>query len=184
MKKLTGFSRCLLLLSLILLVCLTSVGCGTVRDFAQTYSSELGELGGAIADELLGAAATTTRETAQTDQSDAIDREGSYTARDDVALYLHTYGELPPNFITKAEAQKLGWESSQGNLWEVAPGKSIGGDKFGNYEGLLPKESGRQYYECDIDFEGGYRGAKRIIYSNDGLIYYTEDHYESFTQLY
>lgn len=69
-------------------------------------------------------------------------------------------------------------------MWDVADGKSIGGDKFGNREGLLPKKSGRQYYECDIDYNGGYRGAKRIIYSNDGLIYYTEDHYKTFEQLY
>ena len=71
----------------------------------------------------------------------------------------------------------------EGNLWDVADGMSIGGDKFGNREGLLPKESGRQYYECDIDYEGGYRNGKRIVYSNDGLIYYTEDHYESFEEI-
>ena len=74
--------------------------------------------------------------------------------------------------------------SKEGNLDEVAPGKSIGGDKFGNYEGMLPKEDGRQYYECDIDFDGTYRNEKRIIYSDDGLIFYTEDHYETFEQLY
>lgn len=61
---------------------------------------------------------------------------------------------------------------------------SIGGDRFGNREGLLPTAKGRKYYECDIDFDGTYRGAKRIVYSNDGLIYYTEDHYESFELLY
>ena len=66
----------------------------------------------------------------------------------------------------------------------MAPGKSIGGDYFGNYEGLLPEEDGRDYYECDIDYEGGYRNSKRIIFSDDGLIFYTEDHYESFEQLY
>ena len=61
---------------------------------------------------------------------------------------------------------------------------SIGGDYFGNYEGLLPEDDDRDYYECDIDYEGGYRNAKRIIFSDDGLIFYTEDHYESFEQLY
>ncbi|WP_276648398.1 ribonuclease domain-containing protein [Trichococcus flocculiformis] len=61
---------------------------------------------------------------------------------------------------------------------------SIGGDCFGNREGLLPKKSGRTYYEADIDYDGGYRGAERIVYSNDGLIFYTDDHYESFEQLY
>ena len=113
----------------------------------------------------------------------AIDENGSYDDRDNVALYIYTYGKLPPNYISKAEAQDLGWEG--GSVERYAPGKCIGGSKFGNYEGLLPKKSGRQYYECDIDILGGSsRGAKRIVYSNDGLIYYTDDHYESFTLLY
>lgn len=109
-----------------------------------------------------------------------VDENGWYSSKEEVALYLQTYGELPDNYITKKEAFELGWDSKAGNLWEVADGMSIGGDKFGNREGLLPKESGRQYYECDIDYEGGFRNSKRIVYSNDGLIYYTEDHYESF----
>lgn len=116
--------------------------------------------------------------------TDELDEHGSYTSKESVAAYIHTYGHLPENYITKNEAEKLGWNSKEGNLWEVAPGMSIGGSKFGNYEGLLPDRKGRKYYECDIDYEGGYRGAKRIIYSNDGLIFYTEDHYESFEQLY
>ena len=78
----------------------------------------------------------------------------------------------------------MGWDSKKGNLDEVAPGKSIGGNKFGNREGLLPEKKGRTYYECDIDYNGGYRGGKRIVYSSDGLIYYTEDHYNSFELLY
>ena len=78
----------------------------------------------------------------------------------------------------------MGWAASEGNLWQVAPGMSIGGDRFGNREGLLPEAPGRQYYECDIDFDGKYRNEKRIVFSNDGLIYYTEDHYESFQLLY
>jgi len=69
-------------------------------------------------------------------------------------------------------------------LDEVAPGMSIGGDTFGNREGLLPKADGRKYYECDVNYEGGYRNGERIVYSNDGLIFYTDDHYESFEQLY
>ena len=106
-----------------------------------------------------------------------------YSSKEEVALYIYTYGELPDNYITKDEAYDLGWDSSKGNLWEVADGMSIGGDKFGNREGILPKEKGRQYYECDIDYEGGYRNEKRIVYSNDGLIFYTEDHYESFEEI-
>ena len=113
----------------------------------------------------------------------AISENGAYSSKDEVAEYLHEFGHLPPNYLTK-EAQDLGWVASKGNLWEVAPGKSIGGDRFGNREGLLPEAPGRKYYECDIDFDGSYRNAKRIIYSNDGLIFYTEDHYESFQQLY
>lgn len=113
-----------------------------------------------------------------------IREEGSYTGKEEVSLYLQLYGHLPDNYITKKEAKSLGWDSSQGNLWDVAPGKSIGGDYFGNYEGLLPEVEGRDYFECDIDYEGGFRNEKRIIYSDDGLIYYTEDHYESFEQLY
>lgn len=113
-----------------------------------------------------------------------IDENGTYTCKEDVALYIHTYNHLPSNFITKNKAKELGWDSSKGNLGKVAPGMSIGGDKFGNREGLLPKKDGRQYYECDIDSDGSFRNAKRIIFSNDGLIYYTEDHYESFELLY
>ena len=94
-----------------------------------------------------------------------IDEDGWYYSTEDVALYLYTYGELPDNFITKKEAQSMGWDNKKGNLWEVADGMCIGGDHFGNYE-------------------GGYRGAERIIFSDDGDIYYTGDHYESFEQLY
>ena len=113
-----------------------------------------------------------------------LDENGYYSTKEDVALYLHTYGKLPPNYVTKKEAQKAGWDSKKGNLGQVLPGMTIGGDRFGNYEGLLPKSDSRQYYECDVDYWGGYRSSKRIIYSNDGLIYYTEDHYKSFEQLY
>lgn len=109
--------------------------------------------------------------------------DGSYTAKEDVALYIHLYGGLPCNFITKRDAQDLGW--SGGSLEPYAPGMCIGGSRFGNYEGLLPKAEGRVYTECDIDTLGAEsRGAKRIVFSNDGLIYYTEDHYASFELLY
>ncbi len=112
-----------------------------------------------------------------------IPEDGSYTSKEDVALYIHTYGHLPDNFITKKEARSLGWEG--GSLEPYAPGKCIGGDRFGNYEGLLPEKEGRTFTECDIDTLGKKsRGAKRIIFTNDGLIYYTDDHYESFELLY
>lgn len=121
--------------------------------------------------------------TGEEQSEEAIDENGSYTSKDDVALYIHTYGKLPSNFITKDEARALGWDG--GGLEPYAPGKCIGGDYFGNYEGLLPEKKGRKYTECDIDTRGkSSRGEKRIIFSNDGLIYYTDDHYESFTLLY
>lgn len=113
-----------------------------------------------------------------------IDEDGYYTSKEDVSLYIHIYNKLPKNYITKKEARDLGWEASKGNLWDVTDKKSIGGDKFGNREGKLPEKEGRQYYECDINYEGGHRGAERLVYSNDGLIYYTEDHYDSFELLY
>ena len=118
-----------------------------------------------------------------TNNQKAILKDGYYYSKEDVCTYLQIYNELPDNFITKDEAAKLGWVSTKLNLWEGAKGMCIGGDKFGNREGLLPKEKGRQYYECDIDYNGGNRGGKRIVYSNDGLIYYTEDHYESFEDI-
>ncbi|MBQ1705612.1 MAG: ribonuclease [Clostridia bacterium] len=116
-------------------------------------------------------------------QEPALDEDGSYTSKEDVALYIHLYGRLPDNFITKKEAEALGW--SGGSLEPYAPGKCIGGSYFGNYEGLLPKKKGRSYTECDIDTLGKKsRGSKRIVFSNDGLIYYTEDHYNTFELLY
>ena len=110
-----------------------------------------------------------------------IDENGSYTSKEDVALYIHTYGHLPSNFITKSEARELGWDG--GSVEDYAPGCSIGGDRFGNYEGILPE--GKKYTECDIDTLGrSSRGARRIVFSNDGCIYYADDHYETFELLY
>ena len=113
----------------------------------------------------------------------APDPDGSYTSAEDVSAYLIAYGRLPENFITKKKARDLGWEG--GSLEPYAPGMCIGGDKFGNYEGNLPEKDGRTYYECDINTLGAdRRGAERIVFSDDGLIYYTADHYETFTLLY
>ena len=113
---------------------------------------------------------------------DALDEDGSYTTKEDVCAYLLQYGHLPSNFITKKQAEALGWPG--GSLEPYAPGKCIGGDRFGNYEGKLPKAKGRTWTECDINTLGKRsRGAERIIFSNDGLIYYTGDHYDSFELL-
>ena len=124
------------------------------------------------------------QESTETVISSGVTQGQSYSTKDEVAAYIHQFNELPPNYLTKDEAEALGWDNAEGNLWEVTDGMSIGGDFFGNREGLLPKKSGRSYYEADIDYDGGFRGAERIVFSNDGLIFYTDDHYESFEQLY
>ncbi len=125
----------------------------------------------------------TTNEIDYNPKEDTIDQDGYYTSEDDVATYIIEYKTLPDNFITKKDAKAMGW--SGGSLENYVEDGCIGGDYFGNYEGLLPTKKGRKYYECDIDTMGASRrGAKRIIYSNDGQIYYTDDHYESFTLIY
>lgn len=110
-----------------------------------------------------------------------VQEDGWYDSMEEVAVYLATYDELPGNYLTKREAQALGWESRLGNLWDVAEGCSIGGDRFGNNEGLLPED--HRWTECDIDYGGGYRGGKRLVFSSDGLIYYTADHYNTFDEV-
>ena len=112
-----------------------------------------------------------------------LPEDGSYTTKEDVAGYLILYGHLPDNFISKKEAQKAGWNG--GSLERFLPGMCIGGDRFGNYEGQLPKAKGRTWTECDINTLGARsRGAERLVFSNDGLIYYTGDHYDSFELIY
>ena len=124
----------------------------------------------------------TAAEPAESDTAQ-IHEDGTYTTKEDVALYIHAYGCLPSNFVTKDEAKQAGWEG--GSLEKYLPGKCIGGDRFGNREGLLPDAPGRTWTECDINTLGASsRGAERIVFSNDGLIYYTGDHYDSFELLY
>lgn len=112
-----------------------------------------------------------------------ISESEAYTDKEHVAAYINEYKKLPNNYITKNQAKKLGWQT-KGTLDKVAPGKSIGGDCYGNYEGKLPAKNGRSWTECDIDYIKGNRNSKRIVFSNDGLIYYTGDHYNSFSKLY
>lgn len=123
-------------------------------------------------------------ESAAEEENTFVKEDASYNTKDEVAAYIHQFGHLPSNYITKKDAEALGWVSSKGNLQKVAPGMSIGGDRFGNREGNLPTQKGRKYYECDIDYSGGKRNGKRIVFSDDGLVFYTEDHYETFEQLY
>lgn len=144
---------------------------------AEVFDADEEIIGDEEADET---AAQEVREAAPDTEEPAIDFNGTYTSKEDVALYLYTYEELPSNFITKKEARELGWNG--GSLEPYAPGMCIGGDRFGNYEEVLPDGS---YHECDIDTLGAQkRGAKRLVYSEDGRIYYTEDHYETFELLY
>lgn len=118
------------------------------------------------------------------DGNRSVDEDGWYTSKEEVALYIHLYGDLPDNYVTKREAEEAGWSGGSVERY-TGEGTAIGGSAFGNREGLLPKERGRTYTECDIDTVGkNSRGAKRIVFSNDGLVYYTDDHYESFELLY
>ncbi len=123
-----------------------------------------------------------------TPQADAqavtVTKDGEYTSRDEVAAYLRKYGKLPKNYLTKSEAKALGWNSKRDNLGQVAPGCALGGDTFGNREGLLPAAKGRTWKECDVNVVDGKRGKERIVYSSDGLIYYTSDNHKSFQEMY
>jgi hypothetical protein len=162
------------LLFLLLSACSAPAGEYLQETAAVRETTQVADAESAISD-------TLPEESAPAETEALLDPYGSYTSKDDVALYIHLYGELPLNFMTKKQARALGWE--KGSLEPVAPGMCIGGDYFGNYEGLLPED--REYTECDIDTLGkSSRGAKRIVFSDDGLIYYTEDHYESFELLY
>lgn len=112
-----------------------------------------------------------------------VTEDGFYSTMEEVAVYLSVYDKLPSNFLTKKQAEALGWNNRAGNLDRVAPGCSIGGDHFGNYEKSVPEAKGRKWKECDINFDGGYRGGERIVFSNDGLIYYSDDHYATFRKV-
>ena len=154
----------------------------TSGQFKETEQSEAARA--ADGQNHTGKTKTPEKDEPDPDDEPEISEDGEYTSKEDVATYLYLYGHLPDNYITKKEAKELGWVSNKGNLWDVAPGMSIGGDSFGNREGLLPDKKGRKYFECDIDYDGGYRGSDRIIYSNDGLVYFTGDHYQSYELLY
>ena len=171
-------------LGILLLTAGLLIGCADVRyapvEVSVSEESAASEISGQEASNVEQTEEKASKEETET----AVSEDGEYTSREEVAAYINLYGHLPDNYITKKEAKELGWISQEGNLGEVAPEKSIGGDYFGNYEGSLPEKKGRDYYECDIDSTGSYRGAKRIVFSNDGLIYYTEDHYETFELLY
>lgn len=132
----------------------------------------------------IAAALTDSPTSAPTATPTDAPKQTAITAPQDIADYIFAHGTLPDNFLTKNEARQLGWDSSKNYVSDVAPGYSIGGDKFGNYEGLLPDASGRKWYEADANYTSGPRGAERILYSSDGLVYYTNDHYQTFTKMH
>jgi len=95
-----------------------------------------------------------------------------------VISYVKQNHKLPDYYITKNEARRQGWNPSQGNLCEILPGRAIGGDKFSNREGNLPK--GERYFEADVNYNCGNRNADRIVFTEDGDVYLTKNHYKSF----
>ena len=113
------------------------------------------------------------------DSSNQIDE---LTNDEIVVKYLKEHGELPDYYITKSEAKSLGWVPSKGNLCEVAPGRAIGGDIWTNRQKSLPTKSGRRYFEADLNYNCGNRNADRVVFSNDGLVFVTHDHYRNFEE--
>jgi len=162
MKQMGRWSRSWLAAMIVMLAILLT-GCGNLGEYSSAVNPPSPPASGS----------------SQTEQK----QQAPLTSFTDVSDYIRTHQELPENFITKKEAEQLGWVPSKGNLDKVAPGKSIGGDRFGNREGLLPKAKNRIWYEADINYKKGTRGADRVIFSNDGLIYMTTDHYKSFTDI-
>lgn len=95
-----------------------------------------------------------------------------------VISYVKSNHKLPDYYLTKSEAKNQGWIASKGNLCDVLHGKAIGGDKFSNREKQLPK--GEQYYEADVNYNCGNRGADRIVFTKNGEVWLTKNHYKSF----
>ena len=120
---------------------------------------------------------------ATSDSSNISSEIKELTKVDVVSKYILENGKLPDYYITKKEAMNLGWIASKGNLCEVAPGKAIGGDYFTNREKISPMTKNRRWYEVDVNYNCGNRGADRILFSNDGLVYVTYDHYKTFQEI-
>lgn len=114
----------------------------------------------------------------------SVRKNETYTSRDEVALYIHQYGRVPSNFVSKSKARDAGWVASEGNLQDVLPGMSIGGGGWHNDEFTMPGSPDAQWRECDINYNGGFRGPERLVYSDEGLIFYTPDHYVSYARLF
>ncbi|GKX59915.1 hypothetical protein SOASR031_22300 [Leminorella grimontii] len=115
--------------------------------------------------------------------SQAVQDIDRLTQRQTVVNYVREHGRLPDYYITKSQARSQGWDARDGNLCSVLPGKAIGGDRFSNREKRLPQAKGRTWFEADINYRCGHRGAERLLYSDDGLIYVTIDHYQRFMEV-
>lgn len=102
---------------------------------------------------------------------------------DGADAYLFYIGQLPDYYIYIEDARNLGWIPREGNLSTVAPDKMIFGGEFSNREGKLPSSPGRIWYEADINYVSGHRGSERILFSSDGLIFVTYDHYKTFYEI-
>ena len=134
---------------------------------------------------LLSACAASASTGKKDDRPEPTATRGPMDGAQELVDYIDEHGELPENFIRKKEAENLGWKTTYRYVSDLGPGITIGGDYFGNNEGMLPKAKGRKWTECDVNTLGARtRGPERIVFSNDGLIYYSPDHYESFEQLY
>ena len=184
MNKIRNWNK-FFVLSFVAFLLLTFIGCGSPEKESITDVPKAGiSAGKSIIDKVHETQNQQNNQSTNDIRQVTVEKGVRYTSKEEVAAYIYAFQELPPNYITKREAHDSGWDNSKGNMWEVTDRKSIGGDRFYNREGLLPEADGRRYYECDINYSGGYRGAERIVYSNDGLIFYTEDHYQSFERLY
>ncbi|MFT3904446.1 MAG: ribonuclease domain-containing protein [Niabella sp.] len=149
------------LMAIVLLVLLGAVACNGCGQKTSPQASE-----------------KTSSRTAD-NSSQKIDK---LTSEKVVVPYLKINGKLPDYYVTKKEALEKGWVAANGNLCNVLPGKAIGGDVFSNREGNLPRKQGRRWYEADLNYNCGLRNADRVLFSSDGLVYVTYDHYKTFQQ--
>ncbi|WP_300689721.1 ribonuclease domain-containing protein [Chryseobacterium sp.] len=128
--------------------------------------------------EVVNYSSTSTAEQYDTGNSTPQNSIETLTEEKTVISYIKQNHRLPDYYITKNEARRQGWNPSKGNLCDAIPGKAIGGDKFGNREGRLPDSE--KYFEADVNYHCGGRNADRIIYTSDGDVYLTKNHYKSF----